>query len=206
MDSLIELINNYIDKALNKSTYVNCLMGQIMSVSNDKCGVKIFTTGNVYDLPNFSGSDVSVGETVYVYYSGGFLSNQSAYIGASLNKPSLMKYIDGINYTGTISSTAKKISTFNFMTLAATTINLVVNVTISSNSSDTATFTVVIDGEEYDYTPMTEINDGYTHCSFTLPLTFDSMEDHIIDIKAAGVGEVTQVKAYIFGLNITDSD
>lgn len=206
MDSLIELIDNRIDKALNTSAHVNSLIGQVVAASNDRYDVKLFTTGAIYNLPNYSGSDVNIGEQVYVYYSGGFLSNQTAYIGASLNKPSLLKYIYGIDSTGILSNNAMKVSSLNFITLAATIINLVVNVTISSNVTGTAMFTVLADDIEYDYKPMTTINDGYTHCSFTLPVEFDSFAEHTIYIKATGVGEITQVKSYIFGFNITDSD
>lgn len=206
MDSLIELIDNRIDKALNKSTYVNCLLGQVLSISNDRYNVKLFTTGAVYNLPNFSGSDVSVGETVYVYYSGGFLSNQSAYIGASLNKPALTTFIYGTEFTGDLSNTPKKVATIYFLTTAPTTINLVVNAVITSDTVGTINFAIIVDDEEYEYKPAVTANDGYTHCSFTLPIHIEEVESHTIDIKAKGVGSVSQIKAYIFGVSITEDD
>ena len=206
MDSLIELIDNRIDKALDKSTYVNCLLGQVLSVSNDKCNVKLFTTGTVYNIPNYSGSDVIVGEMVYVYYSGGFISNQSAYIGASLNKPTVITYIYGTGFTGALSSNPKKVASFYFLTTAATTINLVFNAVITSDTADDVSFTIIVDNEEYEYVPTVTANDGYTHCSFTLPVQIDEVSSHSIDIKAVGVGSVSQINAYIFGVSIIKSD
>lgn len=206
MDSLIELIDNRIENAMSKSTYVNSLIGQITSVGDSRCGVKLFTTGVVYNLPNYSGSDVVVGEKVYVYYAGGFLSNQTAYIGASLNKATKITYIEGSNTLGNLSSNPKKVSTIYFLVTAPTTINLVFNATIEAQTTDTATFAIIIDDNEYDYVPTMNINDGYTSCTFTVPVSFEDVGVHQIDIKATGVGAVTQVKSYIFGVGITKSD
>lgn len=206
VDSLIELIDNRIDKALNQSAHVNSLIGQVIAASNDRYDVKLFTTGAVYNLPNYSGSDVSIGEQVYVYYSGGFLSNQTAYIGASLNKPALTTFIHGIAFLGSLSLTPKKIASVYFLNTAPTTINLVFNAVISSATVGAVTFTILVDDEEYEYEPAVTANDGYTHCSFTLPVELSEISSHNIDIKASGVGAVTQIKTYIFGVSITESD
>lgn len=206
MDSLIELIDNRIDKALNQSAHVNSLIGQVIAASNDRYDVKLFTTGAVYNLPNYSGSDVNIGEQVYVYYSGGFLSNQTAYIGASLNKPALTTFIHGIAFLGSLSLTPKKIASVYFLNTAPTTINLVFNAVISSDSVGAVTFTILVDDEEYEYEPAVTANDGYTHCSFTLPVELSEISSHNIDIKASGVGAVTQIKVYIFGVSIAESD
>lgn len=85
-NSLIELIDGRIKKMLASSNFVNSQIGQVISVGNGVYQVKLFTTGATYALPNYSGTEISVGEKVYVYWSGGFLSNQSAYIGAALTK------------------------------------------------------------------------------------------------------------------------
>lgn len=206
MDSLIELIDSRAEAALNKSTFVNSLLAQVVSVGVDKCGVKLVTTGVIYNLPNFSGSDVEVGETVYVYYTGGFLSNQTAYIGASLNKETKLVYLKGTNFLRELSSTMAKVSTFYFNTLDTTTVNLSFNSIIESDTSDNVTFKIFIDDEEYDYSPILTVNDGYTQCNFTVPLEFDGAGEHIINIMAAGVGEIMQIKSNIFGTNIAESD
>ena len=206
VDSLIELIDSRIDNKLSKSTHINVLVGQTVAFSNDKYTIKLLTTGVTYELPNYSGSDIEIGEKVYVYYTGGFFSNQTAYIGAVLTKPTSLTYLYATNFTGELSSTPKKISAIYFINTAPTTINLVFNAVIVSETSDTVTFTIYIDDESYDYTPTVTANDGYTHCHFTLPISLSSPESHTIDIKAVGVGEITQINAYIFGTSITESD
>lgn len=206
MDSLIELIDNRIGKVLNASAHVNSLIGQVVAASNDRYDVKLFTTGAIYNLPNYSGSDVNIGEQVYVYYSGGFLSNQTAYIGASLNKPATTTFIYGTGFLGTLSPTQKKIASVYFQNTAPTTVNLVVNTVITSDTIGAVAFTILVDDEEYEYEPAVTANDGYTHCSFTLPIELSEISSHNIDIKASGVGAITQIKAYIFGVSITDSD
>lgn len=206
MDSLIELIDNRIDKALSKSAHVNSLIGQVVATSNDKFTVRLLTTGTIYSLPNYSGSDINIGEQVYVYYSGGLLSNQTAYIGAVLTKPTALTYIYATNFLKELSSTAKKVSALYFVNTAPTTINLVFNAVIESATSDTVTFTIYIDNEAYDYAPTMTVNDGYTHCNFVLPLVFDGASEHDVAIKATGVGEITKINAYIFGTSITESE
>ncbi len=84
MDSLLELIDRRIEKALAKSGYINSQLGQVVETGDDVHKVKLFTTGAIYEIPNFSGSDVEQGQSVSVYWRGGFLSNQTAYIGAVL--------------------------------------------------------------------------------------------------------------------------
>ena len=206
VDSLIELIDNRIDKVLEKSTHISSLVGQVVAASNDRYDVKLFTTGVIYNLPNYSGSDLVVGEQVYVYYTGGILSNQTAYIGASVTKPVSTKFIYGNGLLGALSENTRKIAAVYFKTTALTTINFVFNSVIASDSVGAVTFTILIDNEELEYQPAVTANDGYTHCSFTLPIELNEVSDHIIDVWATGVGAVTQVMTYIFGVSITDSD
>lgn len=206
VDSLIELIDNRVQTTIDKSAYINSLVAQVTSVGIDKCGVKLLTTGVTYNLPNYSGSDVEVGEKVYVYYKGGFLSEQTAYIGESVSKNSKLSYILSYNFLKELSSTAQKISVIRFNTSAATTINYVFNSVIESDTSDLVTFTILIDDEEYDYISFVTANDGFTHCSFTLQLELEEASEHIIDVKATGSGEISQVKSYIFGTNIEESE
>lgn len=206
VDSLIELIDNRIEKVLEKSTHISSLVGQVVAASNDRYDVKLFTTGAIYNLPNYSGSDLVVGEQVYVYYTGGILSNQTAYIGASVTKPVSTKFIYGNGLLGALSENTRKIAAVYFKTTAPTTINFVFNSVIASDSVGAVTFTILIDNEELEYQPTVTANDGYTHCSFTLPIELNEVSDHIIDVWATGVGAVTQVMTYIFGVSITDSD
>ena len=65
MDSLLQLIDNRIQKALSNSSCVNSQIGQVISVGENKCDVKLFMSGVTYSIPNFSGSDVYENQMVY---------------------------------------------------------------------------------------------------------------------------------------------
>lgn len=206
VDSLIELIDNRVQTKIDKSAYINSLVGQVTSVGIDKCGVKLLTTGVTYNLPNYSGSNVYAGEMVYVYCKGGFLSEQTAYIGASVTSPTNITYLYAVVYKGGLSSSNKVVASWNFTTITTTSVNLVFNAVIASDTSDTVTFTTYIDGEEYDYVTFITVADGYTHCNFVLPIDFDGSESHKISIKASGVGSITQIISYLFGTSLTESE
>lgn len=207
MDVVRELIHNEAENVLNNSACIFSTPVKVVEDLGDELYViETIATQSKYTVHNYSGSPVEIGENVLLYFKGSVISNKSAYIGASLNKPSTMTYIDSINSLESLSLTAKKISSFYFLVTASTTISLIFNVNIQSLNSGTATFTIIVDDNEYDYKPITNINEGYTHCAFSIPIPFEDVGVHKIEIKATGIGDITQVKAYMFGMNIVKND
>ena len=84
VDNLFKLIDSRIQKIMSKSSHINSEIAQVLNTDGKSATVKILATNTEYVLANYSGSDIKVGDTVYVYWKGGFLSNQNAYIGAAL--------------------------------------------------------------------------------------------------------------------------
>lgn len=204
MDSLLELIDNRINKAMANSNHVNSQIGQVIENNNGICKVKLITTGAIYTIPNFSGTDVNVGQTVHVYWRGGFLSNQTAYIGATISKGSKIIYVSGVRITGSLSNTDTTISEFNFETQLKTTVTLHINATIQSNSNGTVTFTIVADNKILTYTPKQSVVSGYNHISFELPIVLSETGSHFVSVKANGVGSIVAIEPFITGQGIIE--
>lgn len=202
MDSLLELIDNRINKAMSQSSYINSQLGQVLEVNNGIYKVKLFTIGATYSIPNFSGSDIKEGQTVYVYWRGGFLSNQTAYIGATQSSANEIVYVYGNNTTIALSNEDTTISSFNLITQLSTVVTVYFNCILESSSTGTTTFTIILDDDALSYTPKQSIVEGYTHCSFVLPIELEETGNHFITIKANGVGNVTAIESFATGQGI----
>lgn len=88
-DALKELIQSGAEKAIGKSACVFSAPARVISVEgNQRYKVQLVTSEAQYILANYSGSELQVGESVQIFYRNNIISEQSAYIGASLTKES----------------------------------------------------------------------------------------------------------------------
>lgn len=209
MDAITELIKNLINKEIHKSTLISSVPCRVIeSLGNEMYTVQLVTDNSQYTLPNMSGSSLSVGENVQLFYYGEYISSKSSYIGASLNKDSggSAKYIISTNATGKIGSSTKQISSLLLKALNDTTVSLSFNANILGSGSDNFILSVSVDGVDYDYQIKgTTIANKYVPCNFTLPLAFD-VGDHAVVISISGTGSVTDINAFICGHGIDDAD
>lgn len=203
VDSLLELIDNRVQKIIAKSSHINSEIGQIIAIDGALATVKLLTTNTTYTLPNNSGFEVRVGDIVYVYWKGSFLSPQSAYIGASARNGFATTYIYANPTIGALSSASAEILFES--AVEDCTVNLVFNAVISASSAGNFTFTIYKDNMAETYIPTgTTISGGYVNCSFTLPLFISSIGNHRIEVQGSGSGEVIQMMSYIFGQAIKE--
>ena len=205
MEALTELIRNEIEKVVDKSACIASLPCKVLAdLGGEIYKVKSLTDNITYNLVNCTGSALSAGETVQVFYRNGFVSNQSAYIGAAINKPTQSVYIYGSDMIGAIDITNTDII---FDSLAdGTTVNLVFNAVISASAAGNFTFTIYVDDAAQSYTPMgTTIANGYVHCSFVLPITLATKGMHDVQVWGSGTGTVMKMKVFICGQGITES-
>lgn len=207
MDAINELIKRETEKVLYGSTCIFSTPCRVIQRVNDELfEVETITNHTRYTVYNYSGSNIQENENVMLYYKGRVLSNQSAYIGAVLNK-STINYITGKYQLITLGESEEGICEFIYNTLVSdTTSNLVFNAVITSESDGTAYFKIYIDGMAIDYLPITNVNQGYTHCSFNIPLSIQDAGIHDISIRASGVGTISQLNIFLQGQNIQGTD
>ena len=203
MDSLLQLIENQIQKAMSKSAHINSEIAQVVSVDGALANVKLLTVGTEYTLPNYSGSDVQVGDTVYVYWRGGFFSPQSAYIGASSRTDFPTVYVQGTDTTGAMATAGSQIQIESLADNC--TVNLIFNAVVSAASVGNFSFTINVNNVAESYAPAgTTIAGGYVHCNFAVPLSLPTKGDYTITVQSSGSGTVTQIKSYVYGQGIRE--
>lgn len=203
MDSLLKLIDSRIQKAIAASAHINSEIAQVVSVNGATATVKLLSNGTEYTLPNYSGTEIRVGDTVYVYWKGGFLSAQSAYIGTAARANFPIVYIDGTDSMGGVSSANSQIEFESLVNNC--TVNLVFNAVISATTAGNYTLTIYVDNTAETYSPTgTTIANGYVSCNFTLPLSLSAVGNHTISISGSGNGTITQIKSYVFGQGIKE--
>ena len=195
----MELIDNRISKALANSNCVNSQVGQVLTINDGSYDVKLFTTGAVYTLPNYSGSDLNENELVQVYWRGGFLSNQTAYIGAAFTKNEMTSFLPCTTTPTILSEANRRVALVDFSTRNETTIILYFNAVIDADESGDVTFTIYVDGTALSYTPKLTTVAGFNHCSFIIPISLTSAGDYEVVVRASGTGEVTQITSFIEG-------
>lgn len=87
MDALNQIIQREAEKIIDKSSSLFSAPCRVIeALGNQKYRVQLVTNNAQYSLMNFSGSDLQVGESVQIFYRNNIVSEQTAYIGASLTK------------------------------------------------------------------------------------------------------------------------
>ena len=201
MDAITELIKNLINKEIRKSTLISSVPCRVIeSLGNEMYTVQLVTDNSRYTLPNMSGSSLSVGENVQLFYYGEYISSKSSYIGASLNKSNDTVYINGEDTFNVSLNNRILVSEIIFNSERETTINVVFNSVIGSNKLGDYTFETFVDDNKQSFDCIgTVTENGYSNCNFVIPVEISEAGVHRIQIYGEGVGSIAQMKTYIFG-------
>lgn len=191
MEAIFALIDERISKYLSNSPYIVALPCVVKELKdNGFVEVELVSNKARYTVPNWSGSSVEVGENVQLFYRGAILSEQSAYVGASLNKNNggvAFNSVSGEVITAELSDNEELLS---YMTVAnfSNSVILSVNLTFNGDASNAGngTISVYVDETEQPYTPIFNVGaNGYETLSFSLPLNL-SIGSHYIEVKGTG--------------------
>ena len=210
MGALEQLIQNEIDKRLAKSTLISSVPCRVVEILDDETyTVEVVTTKTRFDLINYSGSPLSIGESVQVYYRGDALTSKSGYIGASLTKGGdggKDVYILGTKTLGSLTVTEKTFCNVAVKALKETTITLGFNANILGLTSGDYVFKFYVDSEQYDYVVKgNDVADKYENCNVILPISL-TVGEHIVEINGSGSGTVEDLKAFVSGQDITNGN
>lgn len=202
MNTLLDLIDSRIKQNDIGIKIMPCTVLELLS---DQF-VKVASISNAenYTVLNMSGSNVEVGETVQVAYTGNLITSKNAYIIASKNKSSEAKYrnLTGDVYTGALFETMRPIVGFGIKAMSETDCVL----HFSCNIASTETGTIEFEIDENDYSPKFTIEaDTYKCISFDIPLTLSGDKNEIW-VNAKGVGIVTDACAFVGGHGIESYD
>lgn len=202
MSTLLDLIDSRIKQSDIGIKTMPCTVLELLSDQFVK--VTSISNGENYTVLNMSGSNVEVGETVQVAYTGNLITSKNAYIIASKNKSSEAKYrnLTGDVYTGALFETMRPIVGFGIKAMSETDCVL----HFSCNIASTETGTIEFEIDENDYSPKFTIEaDTYKCISFDIPLTLSGDENEIW-VNAKGVGIVTDACAFVGGHGIESYD
>lgn len=210
MNDWISLIDERISKSTSNMMFVRSEICEVLSVdSNDrnKVTVNVKSTGANYTVKNYSGSDVSVGEYVQLFYKGGMIAEETAYIGASLNKNTGVSpnavIIIGSSNTGTITGGTKDISEIGFSCEDSVNGLVYVNFNIKGTSASSINVLITIDETTLNYSPIQTLSSNQKqNISFTVPFSVEG-GDHITKITVIGEGEILDVGSFIGAQDIT---
>lgn len=203
MEAIFALIDERISKYLSNSPYIVALPCVVKELKdNGFVEVELVSNKARYTVPNWSGSNVEVGENVQLFYRGAILSEQSAYVGASENKGGAGTFVTGESYVGTLPSDDFCVAMIAFKNTNES-ILLAFNAVIQdgTNSTVNCTFKVYVDEQLQSYSPViSTITGGYNHISFVMPL-YLAKDSHTIRIFANGEGAIiTAVESSVWGI------
>lgn len=213
MNDWISLIDERINKAASNMMFVRSEICEVLSIDSDdknKVTVNVKSTGANYKVKNYSGSDVSVGEYVQLFYKGNMLTEETAYIGASLNKDSGVVptepnavIIIGTSNKGIITGGRKDISEIGFSCDDKVNGLVYVNFNIKGTSASDISVTITIDETAIQYLPVQSLSENNKESvSFTVPFSVEG-GDHITKITVIGEGEILDVGSFIGAQDIT---
>lgn len=213
MDKFDQLIESIVEKKTKDAPYLKTMPCTVEEVV-DEYHVKVISvsSGTRYTVPNYSGSQVYVGETVQLFYKGNMALNSNAYIGASLNKgrdgegysPVCVK---GSSLTGQVFEEQRTVSGIGILCEKFTAVALLVfNANVVGTEGGTLEITVYVDDEQYPFLSQTTLQPDYhSTVSFTLPINI-SAGKHKIKICASGTSEILDVLSYVYCDRITETD
>lgn len=105
MNDIIQLIDSRINKQSRESTTLSSTPCHILDVyQNGNVKIHVFQNNSEYVVPNYSGSDLIVGEEAQLFFQGNISSGRFMYIGAAVNKQnnSNLSYVLGSTMIGEV--------------------------------------------------------------------------------------------------------
>lgn len=176
-------------------------------LENGKVKVETISDKSVYNVPNFSGSEVYVGENVQVFFKGTIISEKNAYIGASLNKNSNATYINAETESiGILNDSGELIIDIYCECEEDTNCLLIFNSNLFGLVSGLTEFFIYIDDIQYNFSPKTNVNAGeYSSENFTILLPLET-GIHTIDIKMASSGVFVNAICCLYGVAIKEAE
>ena len=200
MDDLFSLIDNRIEKSGILKAYLKSIPCRVISFNNDgSVLVESVIDGAQYNLFNYSGSSLNIGENVQVYYKDN-ISN--GYIGASITKEdsSPLMLVDGDAYVGELfSDNYRVIGDCSFKCLGFANCMISFNYVLIGSDIGNVTFKFVVDDVDLSFTPIISVvNGSYYSGSFTIPCSALSGE-HILEIKGKGSAAMSSIQLTVCG-------
>jgi|GEM_PF-5306545 hypothetical protein len=205
MNDLLQLIDKRINRQMKESASLSSLPCRILDVLPDG-NVKVLALNNnsEYIVPNYSGSDLSIGEEAQLFVQGDVSSGRLMYVGASRNKQSggQLRFVTGDTMPGEVFSQERIISRINFRCKKQTPCLLFFNAAAFGSASGDLNIKIYIDEIVSDFIAVNTINaNEHRTISFSLPEIFSSGE-HQIKINACGSGNIIFINSYVLGYNI----
>ena len=204
MDELLRIIDNRISKNQPQTTIKSLPCKVISIVSDNAVTVELVSNKARYTIPNYSGSALSVGEGVLLYYTTAI---ERGYVGASINKESgaTSGFVTGSIYTGQIFEQNRVIASVDFEATSNTVVQIIFSYTFQGTSSAAVTMQSFVDGVSQSYQPIISMSNGqYISASYVLPLELAS-GSHTIEIKARGANSIVGGRMNAVGHNIVGS-
>lgn len=211
MNELLNLIDKRIEKHSKNSKGLISVPCRVLEIfSNNTARVLVLENGVEYTVPNYSGSDLLIGENVQLFCQGNISLGRFMYIGAAVNKQnsngSSFECVVGSSMTGEVFSNERDIVQINVWCKGEFPCLLFFNATVLGSSSGNLTINSYIDDVVNDFTIVETIQTGeYSTVSFSLPLKL-SVDKHIIRISAIGVGNIVSLNSYVIGSQIEEYD
>jgi hypothetical protein len=200
MSELYNLISNIVKKELGNFNSIQVIPCRVIDVlSNGTVQVELVSTKARYIVANCSGSTVSIGETVQLYYRG-IISNYTAYIGASFYKSGTIRnFVTMDSKVGLVGSDFSLVSSIRIKSLSDTNIEITYNATILGTDNGDIEFVIRIDGIEHSYKPtVSMVVASKVPVCFSIP--YDVKKgNHVVEIFARGLSNIECAYGFISG-------
>lgn len=209
-DALIELIEHSVDKKMQNSDYLMAIPAKVKEpLSNGMYVVNVLANDTQLIVPNWSGTELDVGDNVHLFYKGNTLSERTAYIGASLFKPeganrNKIKYVVGSNSLGVVGNTQFTICQIEWESVQKQNVFISFNANVTGNTTGINTLYIYMDETLHEFQPKMTLNENQCYIqNFLLPFEA-SVGKHVVEIKAMGCGDYTDIYGFVFGQGLRD--
>ena len=205
MNKLLEIIDSRVLSKIRTANFLTAVPCTVLAVNNDgTVKVKVIANDSTMTVPNYSGSSVSEGESVQMFYSGSVLAEKTAYIGASANKDSggRLVRLTGTTLNKVMGSTESVFGNIGVKCNGEANVMLFLNTNVYGTEAGNLAIKIYVDNVALTFSPQQYISsDKYSFISLSTALSLTSGE-HTINVTGAGKGSVTSAEIYIVGTNI----
>lgn len=209
-DALTDLINQKVDKRISDSDILHSVPAKVEKVlENGMYVVTLISNDTQMILPNWSSSELDIGENVNIFYKGAIFSERTAYIGSSFNKLDIANrnriiYVKAKEHTGTIPQEGKVVANCSFEVLQTTRVFVTFNANIWGSSSGFSFLNLYMDDIAHEYQPKTTVVANADSVQmFTLPFTVTKGQ-HTMHVEATGVGTYIDIYAFVWGQGLAE--
>lgn len=200
---IIDLIDSRISQALSQTNYLRSIPCEVLRIlNNGNVEVSTVSSDTIYTVPNLTGTALSVGQNVQLFYQGSLSHYKMMFIGGVVPNELSLNYVSDIKNNILLTSNSKPINEIEIQAYYDVNAFFNININYDMASGVNTVFEIYIDDEKQkEITTSAYFDTPKQQFCYSFPFAI-SQGLHKVRLNAIGDSEMIECYCYVMGIGI----